>query len=326
MPEISVIVPVYNVESYLKECVDSILNQTYSDFELILVDDGSQDNCPSICDEYAKNDNRVIVIHKNNEGLSSARNAGLDYICKYSSSKYISFVDSDDYVHYRFLELLINNIGSSDICICEHVKVYKNDKPDFDCIDYNRIIIDNDSIWDYHFKNGDDFVICCNKLFKRHIFSKYRFPYGKTNEDEFALHRILGLSKNITIIGEKLYYYRQRVDSIMNDVSLRSQNRRRLNAIEIWVDRTKFFTFENSNLKRAIKSYNKALDKLIKGFKDFKRDKVYKQCFRDMRKIYIFCVKEKILKRSITATLFFFSPFIYFFACKIKDRKTFADN
>lgn len=100
MCEISIIVPIYKVERYLKRCVDSILNQTFTDFELILVDDGSPDNCGRICDEYAEKDNRIYVIHKENGGLSDARNAGLDY----ATGQYIIFVDSDDFVEPDLLE------------------------------------------------------------------------------------------------------------------------------------------------------------------------------------------------------------------------------
>ena len=116
MSTISVIVPTYKVEPCLKECIDSVLNQTFTDFELVLVDDGSPDNCPKICDDYAKKDNRVIVIHKENGGISSARNAGLDYVFANSNSDYISFIDDDDYVDKIFLETLFKSIGSCQLC------------------------------------------------------------------------------------------------------------------------------------------------------------------------------------------------------------------
>ena len=110
MPKISVIVPIYNVEKYLRRCVDSILNQTFSDFELILVDDGSPDNCGKICDEYAVKDRRIVVIHQKNGGLSTARNAGIDWAFVNSNSQYLSFIDRDDWVHPDFLEFLYRAI------------------------------------------------------------------------------------------------------------------------------------------------------------------------------------------------------------------------
>lgn len=116
-PLVSVIVPVYRVEKYLRICVDSILAQTYSDLEVILVDDGSPDGCPAICDEYAQQDARVRVIHQKNAGLSAARNAGLD-LCQ---GEYITFIDSDDFVHPRFVELLLN------ACLKEHCLISVSD-------------------------------------------------------------------------------------------------------------------------------------------------------------------------------------------------------
>ena len=123
MPEISVIVPVYNVEPYIRRCVDSILSQTFTDFELILVDDGSPDKCPIICDEYAEKDKRIRVFHQTNQGQATARNKALDWILSNSDSEYVTFVDSDDWVHPRYLELLYkanNNLGTS-ISQCLHV-------------------------------------------------------------------------------------------------------------------------------------------------------------------------------------------------------------
>ena len=120
MPTISVIVPVYKVEKYIHRCVDSILEQTYADFELILVDDGSPDNCGAICDEYATQDSRVVVIHQENGGLSAARNAGIDWAFTNSDSQWISFVDSDDWVHPEYLERLLDVAvsRSADMTFC----------------------------------------------------------------------------------------------------------------------------------------------------------------------------------------------------------------
>ena len=124
MPVISVIVPVYKVEPYLHRCVDSILSQTYTDFELILVDDGSPDNCGAICDKYAKLDSRIHVLHKKNGGLSSARNAGIDWVFANSDSQWFSFIDSDDWVHPQYLELLYQAVKAYEVRIsqCLHIE------------------------------------------------------------------------------------------------------------------------------------------------------------------------------------------------------------
>ena len=129
MPTVSVIVPVYNVEKYIHRCVDSILGQTFSDLELIRVDDGSPDNCPSICDEYAAKDNRVRVIHQENRGLSAARNAGLDVM----AGEFVSFVDSDDWLEDSFLEVMLKHIWNeeSDIAMCGVRKVWQENVEDY---------------------------------------------------------------------------------------------------------------------------------------------------------------------------------------------------
>ena len=134
MAEISVIVPVYKVEPYLRRCVDSILAQTFSDIEVILVDDGSPDGCPAICDEYARLDKRVKVIHQKNGGLSAARNAGLDWVFANSDSQWISFVDSDDWVHPQFLEYLYRAIVDYNvkISVCSAKKADKYTVPSRD--------------------------------------------------------------------------------------------------------------------------------------------------------------------------------------------------
>ena len=121
MSKISVIVPVYKVEKYIHKCVDSILAQTFSDFELILVDDGSPDNCGKICDEYSEKDDRVVVLHKENGGLSDARNAGLDWVFEHSDSGWITFSDSDDWLRPTYLEALLNAADGKKLSICDVV-------------------------------------------------------------------------------------------------------------------------------------------------------------------------------------------------------------
>ena len=123
---ISVIVPIYNVEKYLQKCVDSIINQTYKNLEIILVDDGSPDNCPKMCDDYAEKDSRIKVVHKENGGLSDARNVGMEV----ATGEYVSFIDSDDYISLDFYETLLETIvdNDSDVVECGVVKFYENEK------------------------------------------------------------------------------------------------------------------------------------------------------------------------------------------------------
>lgn len=215
MPEISVIVPVYKVEPYLRRCVDSILAQTFSDIEVILVDDGSPDGCPAICDEYAWLDKRVKVIHQKNGGLSAARNAGLDWVFANSDSQWISFVDSDDWVHPQFLEYLHRAAVESnvEISMCNVQKVSE------------FAITDKINVYDgYSIENAMDFyskqyflgTSAWNKLYKRNIFLKARYPVGKLFEDAFLTYRLLYQAEDIAYIDNKLYYYYKNENSIMH--------------------------------------------------------------------------------------------------------------
>lgn len=215
MPTISVIVPIYKVEPYLRQCVDSILGQTFRDFELILVDDGSPDGCPAICDEYAKMDSRVKVIHKENGGLSSARNVGLDV----AKGEYIAFVDSDDWIHLEYLEQLMNAIQSqnADMSVCNIIPSYPPDytgwKRKVSVLEYEKLTqqqmadrLTEKANWFY--------VVAWNKLYRRGIWDRLRFPEGFIHEDEAVIHRVIRSCQKIAVIPEPLYYYRQLPSSI----------------------------------------------------------------------------------------------------------------
>jgi glycosyltransferase involved in cell wall biosynthesis len=227
VPKISIIVPVYKVEPYLCKCIDSILAQTFTDFELILVDDGSPDRCGEICDEYAKKDNRIRVIHKKNGGLSSARNAGIDI----AKGKYIGFVDSDDYIREDMLGALfgVAEKYSSDMVICDLLKVSENQEVDESPSNDEEVIKHFTNIQAlrdlYEIKNGafttgiinsQWWIFAVNKLYRRQLFDSIRFEKGRIFEDEFIAHRLLYNCTNITVIKKKLYYYVQREDSIIH--------------------------------------------------------------------------------------------------------------
>ncbi|MCR2822011.1 glycosyltransferase [Lederbergia panacisoli] len=214
---ISIIVPIYNVEKYLSFCIESILNQTYIYFELILVNDGSPDKCGEICDEYAKKDKRIKVIHQNNGGLSSARNAGINI----ATGEYIAFVDSDDFIHNRMYELLYTNARKykSDIVMCNLLKVNESEKNKIEAYNINieaQIYTNIEALKQiYNRSEGINFVVATNKLFRRQLFNNLRFKIGRTHEDEFLVHRIFYESNRVTHIPVAMYYYRQRNNSIM---------------------------------------------------------------------------------------------------------------
>lgn len=212
MDLISVIVPVYKVEDYLYRCVESIVNQSYKNLEIILVDDGSPDKCPQMCDEWIKKDSRIKVIHKDNGGLSDARNAGLDI----ASGEYISFVDSDDWISKNYIEKLYHSIiaNNADISECnvyyaygEELSAYNNDSAFF--YENNKSVMEA-YIRDYHIK-----TVVWNKLYSIDLLSSIRFEKGKLHEDEFFTYLVLSKVDRLAHINEYLYFYRQRSDSIM---------------------------------------------------------------------------------------------------------------
>lgn len=224
MPEISIIVPVYNIENYLENCIESILNQTFKDYELILVDDGSTDKSGEICDKYEKKDSRIKVIHKNNGGLSSARNVGLDIAC----GQYIGFVDSDDSIHPRMYEILYDLIKKYkvDISCCNYKKTYSMFNEHNTYIKSTEVI-EMDNIQAINNLYDDDIgirlVVAWNKLYSKHLFDDTRYEVGRMHEDEFMAHRILYKCKKIVYTNSELHYYLQREGSIMSQASYKRE-------------------------------------------------------------------------------------------------------
>ena len=237
-PEISIIVPVYNVEKYLKRCIDSILNQSFTDFELILVDDGSTDNSGEIIDEYAIKDERIKVIHKENGGLSSARNVGIEY----SKGNYIAFVDSDDYINKNMYKILYKNAikYNAEISICNFEYVYENDDVDEEQdIISEKISVNNniESLEKLYSSENIQFIVAWNKLYKKNLFEKIRYDYGKYHEDEFIIHKLLYKCNKSVYCYDKLYYYLQRNGSIMGS----SFNVNKLDVLDAMKERMDFF-------------------------------------------------------------------------------------
>lgn len=219
-PLISVIVPIYNVEKYLNRCIESIVNQTYKNLEIILVDDGSPDNCPKMCDNWGKKDARIKVIHKKNGGLSDARNAGLEIALGY----YISFIDSDDFIDLKFYEKLIKNMEEykCDISVCNFCSfadksevVYK-ELPEkiitFDTVEALREVI----------SYGKIKQVVWNKLFKRSLIDGIMFDVGKLHEDTFWSYKIFGRAKKTVLTDYVGYFYFQRSGSIMSKFNTKS--------------------------------------------------------------------------------------------------------
>ncbi len=213
-PLISVIVPIYNVEDYLDKCINSILNQTYKNLEIILVDDGSPDNCPKMCDEYAKKDNRIKVIHKKNGGLSDARNKGIEI----ANGEYITFVDSDDYLSNDCIELLYINIVKydSDISIGGHQVVYDNGKIINKYSNTEYVSTPKEVLDKILYSDGID-LSAWAKLYKRNLFNNIKYPVGRIYEDAATTYKLVDISDKISIISKPIYYYIIRNDSISNN-------------------------------------------------------------------------------------------------------------
>ncbi len=236
MCEISIIVPVYNIELYVKECIESILRQTFKNFELILIDDGSTDQSGKICDEYALKDARIIVIHQKNQGLSQARNTGIDI----AKGKYVGFVDGDDWIHEEMFSELYN------LCVSNNVKIsqcnYQRCRDVYEKFDETEgevcIVSKEQEIRNLYDSNlAVRTVVAWNKLYAAELFENIRYPLGKLHEDEFITYKLIFGADEIAITNRKLYFYRTVETSIINQ----KYNPKRLDVIEALEERIKFF-------------------------------------------------------------------------------------
>lgn len=255
-PLISVIVPVYKVEKYLNQCVESIVNQTYSNLEIILVDDGSPDNCPSMCDEWAKRDSRIRVIHKTNGGLSDARNAGMAI----ATGEYIGFVDSDDWISSDFFEKLYEpckvygcDISACDVKFTEDRTVQHVNSESTDYI----LGTPEDALNDLIRGTGYRAVVW-NKLYAAHLLENEAFPVGKYHEDEFFTYRIIAKARKVTYIDQELYYYFQRQDGIVRSVSPKH-----IDALDAYMERLEYL---KDNFPELYKSDKLTICKACAGF------------------------------------------------------------
>ncbi|WP_314159939.1 glycosyltransferase family 2 protein [uncultured Gemella sp.] len=323
--KISIIIPIYNVEKYLRRCIDSIVNQTYKNTEIILVNDGSPDNCREICDEYEEIDSRIKVIHKANGGLSSARNAGLDI----ASGEYIMFVDSDDWISEDTLEKLNKYVEKG----CDII----NFKLRFAKRKTENIIKLNDKIKDSYecnllsyvdklFSGELDFFIC-NKLYKKDLFDDVRFPEGRNYEDLATIYKLYFKAKNIVVTDYTLYYYwLENPNSITSNSTIKNMtdylvstkeiyevnrrylemNKRNLSNIDTWykmmlvqllINYTKS-TYKDDDLKREILSELKCSKARISAV--YKQDKIIKYALYKSRLLIPIIKLKKILTKEGT--------------------------
>lgn len=208
---ISIVIPVYKVESYLRQCVDSILEQTYQEIEILLVDDGSPDKCGEICDEYARIDNRIRVFHTENKGVSAARNLGL----REAKGDYFGFVDPDDWIEPDMYEILLRRLEETgaDISVCSMWLEYTNERRAEKDIQ-DAVYKDSDVVCALLRYEIDNYV--CNKLFRKDCWTNIRFPEGQTYEDVAAIYRIIMKAHVVSCTSAPLYHYRMRNGSTIH--------------------------------------------------------------------------------------------------------------
>jgi glycosyltransferase involved in cell wall biosynthesis len=304
IPTLSIIVPVYKAETYLENCINSILDQSYSDFELVLVDDGSPDQCGAICDAYAQTDERIKVIHKENGGASSARNVGIDI----AQGVYIGFVDSDDYIDKNMYEILLNNLKLYDADISECKLLMVNDFTTKATHKSEQIKVFNniDALHNLYNGNYTNTVVLWNKIYKKSLFDEIRFPLGKIHEDDFTTHKLLYKAQKIVNTDAALYCYFRSSNSVMR----KQFNLKRLDALEAFKQRKTFFKQEKLTdlYDKACESYG---DLLIMYYTNVQNeiidnDFTLKLMKRDFRKFLAEMIEENNLStKTLTRFVLF---------------------
>lgn len=282
MAEVSVIVPVYQVEKYLRQCLDSIVNQTFKDIEVILIDDGSKDNSGKICDEYALKDNRVKVIYQDNMGLSDARNSGMNLM----SGKYFMFVDSDDYVSEQMIEKLYTSAveTDADVVCCNFEYFWENNEKVSFSTKQKREELNSSDIFNHrkNEKNYGIWTVAWNKLYKSSSMNSFRFRSGKIHEDEFWANDIYQKDLKVVTIEDSLYYYRQRHNSIVSIKSIKKE----FDLIEAFQERMQIYLNQNMYPDQAYKVLIYSLEPLneCRKLKKTEEDNIkYKQAVERTR-------------------------------------------
>ncbi len=209
-PLVSIIVPVYNISGYVLKCLNSIKKQSYSNLEIIIVDDGSIDNSGKICDEFCKDEKRAKVFHKKNEGLSSARNFGINK----SRGEIIAFVDGDDYIEVDFIKTMQKTMveDNSDMVVCGYNDVLPKRKVLDGKLATAQLLVKQENLD----------IIACNKIYKKELFTKsnIKYPEGYKHEDSLTTYKIMAAAKKVSYVSKSFYNYIRREDSIMGQVDV----------------------------------------------------------------------------------------------------------
>lgn len=288
---ISVIIPVYNVEKYLEKCIKSVINQTYKNLEIILVNDGSTDSSGEICNKFLKLDSRIILLNKVNEGLSAARNFGIQN----SNGEYISFIDSDDFISDRMFEVLLNNINKwdCDISIVEKCDVFEDKEFDLKPLNEKQCYIyTKQEAMEKYFEGN--FIPAWGKLYRRELFKNIKFPVGVLNEDEAIMIKLLDrCKKNIVYQNRQLYFYLKRKEGSIT--STRKNIKNNIDWINNAYENTKYVKDKYPDIlsKAEARYYKSILAILIRlvyleddEYKDIEKE--YKRQLRNLKyKIFL---------------------------------------
>ena len=302
---ISLILPVYNVEKYLERCLNSILSQTYSNFELIIIDDGSTDNCPQIINKYEKNDSRIKVFRQENKGLSAARNEGL----KKANGEYIGFIDSDDYISKYYLEYLLNALtdNNASISCCTYESgtednYYHDEK--YEGFENDLEIYDHTSAGQNMMKNKGIFVTVWAKLYKKEVLSICDFPEGRFGEDNITTCQYLWNTKNYTdivvLIRNKLYYYFSNPTSVIN-----TPNRKKIND-DLWAKKERIVFYRDKNETELCQlAYSNLENRIFYYMKTYPSKRRYFFYY----KYFNYCLKNNFrIKALLKFLLIYISP------------------
>ena len=309
-PLISIVIPIYNVEKYLSACIDSVLAQTYTNLEVILVDDGSTDYCGAICDRYGEKDSRIIVIHQKNKGLSGARNSAIDV----AKGQYIGFVDSDDTIEPKMFEILLGNIQkyNAKVSICGRKNV--DEKVNITKIRYvhdTELLMDGkNAIIEMNSHKSFD-MSSCDKLFAIELWKDIRYPEGKISEDYFVIFHLLDKAKRIVWTPEPLYNYLQRNNSISrNDIIkqdfIEASERQMLYIQEKYPDID--FVGKSAYASACLTIYDLYLKRKLKCPSNVKKS------FQEIVKSCLYSIKINStlsINKKFQAYLFVASPYLY---------------
>lgn len=301
---ISVVIPIYNVENYLEACLDSVLDQTFFNLEIILVNDGSTDSSLQICQKYVTKDNRVQLLNKQNGGLSDARNWGMAV----ASGKYITFVDSDDVIDKTLFEYLLELIfyNNADISICDPLHCYINEPIVF-TKGSNVVVYSKENAIEEMLYQNSFLVTAWGKLYKRELFRNISFPKGKLFEDSAIMYRVFDCANNIVYSNAKLYGYMHRENSI----TTRKFDKRDCDIVEIADVIVDYFSNRSFNLQKATLSYqtSAALRVVLNAPKDNDYKTIISNCKKTISKNYKTNMHDKRIRKKLRVALILYKYF-----------------